>query len=69
MNAKVIYPGTTTADFAAAYVAARKASRVEGATLAQREVAWDHAAKVEKLARNAGINLDTIALDEQARVS
>ena len=70
MNAyKVIKPSTTEADFTAAYVAARKASRVEGATLAQREAAWAKAERIETLAAKAGVVLDTITLDEQARVS
>jgi hypothetical protein len=69
MNAKVIYPTTTAADFAAAYVAARKASRVEGATMADRDAAWANAEMIETLAARAGVILDTITLDEQARVS
>jgi len=66
-SVKVIYPTTTAADFAAAYVAAREASRIEGATLTQREAAWSKAELIESLAAKAGVVLDTITLDEQAR--
>jgi len=64
---EVVKPSTTEADFTAAYVAARMASRVEGATLAQREAAWAKAEVIESLAAKSGVVLDTITLDEQAR--
>jgi hypothetical protein len=68
-SVKVIYPTTTEADFTAAYVAARTASRVEGATLTQREAAWAKAELIESLAAKAGVVLDTITLDENARLA
>ena len=64
---RVIKPSTTSADFEAAYVAARMASRVAGATMAQREAACAKAELIESMAAKAGVELDTIALDEIAR--
>jgi len=60
---------TATAEtFTANYLAARKAARRPGATLTERGEAQKLARKVAAAARRAGVKLDEIALDEQARV-
>ncbi len=58
---------TTTRDFAAEYIAARKDSRAENATIDQRMTAQTDSAKIARAARRAGVKLDEIGLDEQAR--
>lgn len=60
---------TAPRDFAAEYTAARTDARRPGATLAQRGEAQRAAAKIERAADRAGVRLDTIALDEAARVA
>ena len=65
---QVIRPTTTEADFTAAYVAARKTYRTAWA-FADQDVAAIRAQKIADLAERAGFVLDTITLDEQARVS
>lgn len=63
----VIKAETTAADFAAAYVRARKVVR-SAATLNAQSAAEDLASKVDDLAQAAGVNLDLITLDEHARI-
>lgn len=58
---------TTAATFEAAYIAARKASRSATATLTERYAAQDESAKIARRAARAGVRLDEIGLDEQAR--
>jgi hypothetical protein len=57
----------TTRDFAAEYIAARTDARRKGATISERAAAQKVAAKAATAARKAGVKLDEIALDEQAR--
>lgn len=53
--------------FEADYIAAREASRLPAATLAERDQAWTIARRIARAAKRAGIELDEIALDERAR--
>ncbi len=59
---------TRTRDFAAEYFAARKDSRQPGATLTERSQAQRVAAKVARAAERAGVYIDEVELDEQARL-
>jgi len=54
-------------DHAAEYLAARRDARRPGATLAERANAQRVAAGIARAARRAGVELDEIGLDEQAR--
>lgn len=57
---------TTNRDFAAEFIAARIESRSSD-NLAERDAAWKKAASIARAARKAGVELDEVALDEQAR--
>ncbi len=57
----------TDRDLTAQYIAARKDSRRDNATLAERAAAQNLSAKIATQAHNLGSPLDEIALDEQAR--
>ena len=58
---------TAARDFTAEYIAARKVVRSADTMKAQYD-AEDAAAKIARTARRAGVKLDEITLDEQARV-
>lgn len=60
---------TAARDFTAEFIAAREDSRREGATMTERYDAQDRAAKIARAAARKGIELDEIALDEQARLN
>lgn len=60
---------TNPRDYAAEFIAACQARRSATATFAEQGEARKAATKIERAARKAGVDLDVIALDEQARVN
>lgn len=59
---------TTTRDYAAEYLAARKAVRAPGIDITERGKAERAAGRIATAADRAGVRIDEIALDERARV-
>lgn len=57
----------TTRDYAAEYLTARKA-RHAATTMREQEQAEELASAIDDAAYDAGVNLDLITLDEQARL-
>lgn len=60
---------TTDRDFAAEYLAARIDARSPDSTIADIAAAQRKAARIAKAAEKAGVRIDEIGLDEQARVT
>jgi hypothetical protein len=60
---------TTTRNFAAEYLAARKDVRRPGATLTEQGEAAAAARKILRAAERAGVEFNEVAIDEEARLA